>query len=248
MKINEIYSTKEEVIAELKKRWADKELTKKLEDFLHKNIPEPFLNQPRAVLGRALVSPDNETKTFYEKSKDIGIKPIDFEYLDDIFITTNHGKMCLGKMVFYEGLDKNQRPITTNIHSIDLTGINEKKRFKDIKTLWGENFVDFHHRILKKMYDIDLFDGSEWYKKMGGKPELYYIPYIALFTIKHVLFEDLETGGKEEQFFNDIFFPAVEFIKKEFGLKPLIMPMNSLNDWDNIYWWSYPKEVKNMIK
>ena len=192
------------------------------------------------------MSPDNETKTFYEKNKEIEINPIAFEYLDDIFITTNHGKSCLGKMVFYKGLDKNHRPVTSSIYSIDLTGVNENKIFKDIKTLWGENFVDFHHRILKKKYDIDLFDGSEWYKKMGGKPELFYRSYIALFTIKNVLFEDME-AGREEKFFNDIIFPAVEFVKKEFGLKPLIMPMNVLNDWNNIYWWSYPEDVKKLV-
>ena len=211
--MEDIYSTEEEVKVELKKRWNNPELTKKLNDFLGGNIPEPFLKEPRAVLARQLATPDNEYKTFYEKATKLGIKPLNFEFLDDVFITTNHGKACLGKMVFFKGPNLP----TTNLHSIDLTGVNEKKPLKNITTLWGENFVDFHHRVLRKNYDTELYDGSEWYKKMGGEAKKYYIYYIALLSIRSVLFENLETG-REDKFFNEVFFPALDYVKKEFGL------------------------------
>lgn len=247
MKIKELYSTEEEVKNELKKRWEDKELSKKLEEFLNNKIPEPFLSEPRAVLARQLATPDNEHAVFYEKAKRMSLKPIDFEFLDDIFITTNHGKACLGKMIFYHGLDKNSKPIITNKHSIDLTGVNEKKSFKEITTLWGESFTEFHHRILSKNHDTELYDGSWWYKENGEKAKNYYIYYIAMFTIKNVLFENIENNEREDKFFNEIFLPAVDFIKKEFGLKPLIMPIAPPDDIGNIYWWSYPENIKNLI-
>jgi hypothetical protein len=246
-KMDDIYSTEEEVKEELKRRWADKDLEKKLFDFLNGNIPEPFLNEPRAILPRQLATPDNEYKTFYNKAIKLGIKPLSFEFHDDVFITTNHGKACLGKMVFYHGVDKNSKPITTSVHSIDLTGINENKPLRDISTLWGENFVDFHHRILKKNYDTELYDGSWWYKINGGEAKKYYIYYIALLTIRNVLFENLETG-REDKFFNDVFFPALEYVKKYFGLKPLIMPIAPADDIDNKYWWCYPENIKSMIQ
>jgi len=247
MQINELYSTKEEVISELKKRWADKELTNKLEYFLRKKIPKCFLNEPRAVLGRQIATPDNEFKIFYEKATELGIKPLVFEYLDDLFTTNNHGKLCLAKMFFYKGLNNDKKTKESEIRSIELGGnLNENKKFKDIKTLWNENFVDFHHRILRKKFDLELYDASTWYKDMGGKAQLYYAQYIALLTIKNVLFENSEPG-KEENFFNKVFLPAVELVKKEFGLKPLIMPISPQDDFDNIFWWSYPEDIEKLV-
>ena len=247
MNVKELYTTKEEVIAELKKRWKDKELDNKLVKFLNGNIPEFLLGEPRAILPRQLTTPDNEFMTFFKKSEELGLKPVGFEFLDDIFITTNHGKACLGKMIFYEGIDKNGRAITSSIHSIDLSGPNEKKKIKDIKTLWGENFVEFHHRILKEKYDIEVFDQSKWYNDMGGKAKIYYKYYIALLAVKNVLFENF-AEGREEKFLDEVFLPAIEFVKKEFGVKPLIMPIAPPEDTNNIYWWSYPKNIKDIIK
>jgi hypothetical protein len=246
MNINELYSTKEEVISELKRRWADKDLDKKIENFLNKNIPAPFLSGPRAVLPRNLITPDNEFDTFYKKAIELELKPIGFEYLNDIFITTSHGKACLAKMIFFDGI-KDNKIKTHNVRSIDLSGINEGKKFNDIKTLWNEDFVSFHHRILKNKYNIEVFDASSWLQTMGGKPQKYYVPYLLLLATKNVLFENLETG-REEKFFNEIFLPAFEFIKKEFGLKPLIIPIAPADDMENIFWWSYPKDIENMIK
>ena len=245
--MDDIYSTEEEVTAELKKRWQDKNLEKKLFDFLDGNIPEPFLNQPRAVLGRQLATPDNEYKTYYEKCKKIEIKPLNFEFLDDIFLTNNHGKACLAKMTFYNDLTGKEEIKMPVFYSIKIGGNeNEKKKFKDINTLWDENFVDFHHRILKNNYDTELYDGSEWYKKMGGKAENYYNYCIALFAIRNVFFENIETG-REDKFFHDVFLPAFNFVKKYFGLKPLILPIAPPNDMDNKYWWCYPEKIKSMI-
>ncbi len=247
MNIHDIYSTREEVIHELNKRAADKDLAEKLESFLKGNIPQPFRGEPRAILSRQMATPDDEFDAFYKKSKELGIEPIVFEYHDDLFTTNNHGKLCLAKMFFYKGLDNDKKTKESEIRSIELGGnTNENKRLRDIQTLWGENFVDFHHRILDKHYDIETIDASDWYKAMGGKAYLYYVPYIALLAVRNVLFENLEPG-RDDSFFNEIFFPAVEFVEKEFGLKPLIMPIAPPEDMENIYWWSYPEKVEHDI-
>lgn len=161
--IENLFSTKEEVLSELKKRWEDKELGEKLHTFLSGNIPEPFLDGPRAVLARSLISFDNETKEFYRKGIGLGLKPIGCEYLNDKFTTTNHGKACLGRVIFYHGLNKKNEPVTTLRCSIDLSGTNENKKFRDIVTLRGESFVDFHHKILHAHCDL----GGKWGGKWG---------------------------------------------------------------------------------
>jgi hypothetical protein len=240
---NEIYSSEEEVLNELKKRWNDADLDKKLRAFLGDNIPEPFMIAPRAVISRHISTPDNEFMAFYEKSKKINLRGISFEYPGDKFTTTNHGKACLAKMVFYRGKDKNGNDLTEKKYSIEIgNGINENKISKEIKTLWGENFVDFHHRIFKKKYDTEIFDASDWFIKMGSKAKDYYPYYIALLTIKNVLFENIEEG-RDDVFFTEIFLPALNYVKEQFNLKPLIMPIIPQDDLSNIYWWCYPENV-----
>jgi len=245
--VEDIFSTGEEVLSELAARWNDQELGDQLNDFLVGDIPAPLLRGPRACLFRQLLSFDNETKEFQRQSRQLGLRPFNFEFLSDKFTTVNHGKACLGKMTFFHGLDKNNQPVTSSKRVIDLSGINENKRLQDINTLSGESLVDFHHRILHACADIELSDASEWFKRMGGTAKIYYRPYMALSTIRHVLFENFEEG-REDRFFHEVFYPALEFVKKEFGLKPLIMPIAPQNDLNNKYWWCYPESVKDMVE
>ena len=112
----------------------------------------------------------------------------------------------------------------------------------------GENFVDFHHRALKTFYkDIEIYDGSDYYHKLGKNPKEYY-KYIFAFYIRNgILFENYLLTSKEKKFTEDVILPAFEYVKDKFGVKPLIVPMTPQNEADQKHWWCYPEFIKTLI-
>jgi len=250
MKIDDIYTNIEDAKKEILKRWNDDNLKNKVEKYLNNNIPDVFLHEPRCVCTAHIASPNLFFSNFYEKSLELGLKPVVFEYLDDIFITTNFDKASLAKMVFYSGKNKNGGTLTTSKHVIDLSGKNEKLKIMELSTLWGQNFVDFHHDITNKYYkNIEIYDGSKWYHLMGKSPEEYYKCVFALYIRNGILFENyLLNNKREKKFIEDVLLPAFEFVYKEFGLKPLIVPLVPREDEDNKCWWCYPEHIKNDLQ
>jgi len=246
--IEDIYTPLEEAKKEILRRWADKDLKKKVEKFLKGKIPEAFSNEPRAVSTTHVATPNWALLQFKDEAKEIGLKPLVFEYLEDIFITTNFDKASLARMVFYHGRDNHDDMLTTSRHIIDLTGKEEKKKIKEIETLWGENFVDFHHKIFKSYcQNIEVIDGSNYYKEMGKKAKEYYPYILALYIRNGVLFENYLANNHEKKFLDEILFPAFKLIYKKFGLKPLIVPVTPQDEADNKYWWCYPEFIKTLI-
>lgn len=245
---NDFYTPLEEAKKEIKRRWADKNLEKKVAKFLKGNIPEAFTSEPRAISTIHVATPNWELLQFRDEAKEVGLKPLVFEFLDDLFITTNFDKASLARMVFYHGKDSHGNMMTTSRHIIDLTGREEKKKIKEIKTLWGENFVDFHHKIFKtQCRGIEVTDGSKYYQKMGHNAKEYYPYILALYIRNGVLFENYLTNKHEKKFLDQVLFPAFELVKKEFGLKPLIVPISPQDEADNKYWWCYPEAIKTFI-
>ncbi len=249
MNIDDIYTSLEEAKEEIQRRWNDKGLEKKVEKYLKGKIPKPFLKEPKGICTSHVASPNWFLFNFYIKTKEAGLKPVVFEYLDDMFVTTNYDKASLGKMVFYHGKDVHGDMLTTSKHVIDLSGKNEKKKIRDICTLWDENLVDFHHRATDEFYEgIEVFDGSEWYHDMGRKPIDYYKYVLALYIRNGILFENfLLNSNIERKFIHDVLIPAFEFVKKEFGLKPLIVPLIPRNEEETRYWWCYPAFIKILV-
>lgn len=49
MNVNDIYTPLSEAKAELERRWEDKELKKKVEEYLGDNLLIPFNGEPRAL-------------------------------------------------------------------------------------------------------------------------------------------------------------------------------------------------------
>ena len=90
-----IYFSLDEAREELKKRWNDVELRKKIEDELGKNFIADFKNNARGILWRSLPSPDNGFTFFYQMAKYAGAKPLLFEYLGDKFVSINEEKKGL---------------------------------------------------------------------------------------------------------------------------------------------------------
>ena len=93
------YFSLDEAREEIKKRWNDVELKKKVEEELGKNFI-PFFNssKPRSILFRQLISPDNGFYFFCQESKYIDTKPTIAEYLDDTFVSFNEEKKGYGRL------------------------------------------------------------------------------------------------------------------------------------------------------
>jgi hypothetical protein len=249
MNLDYIYTPLEEAKKEIWKRWNDKELAKKVEKYLNGHIPHVLNDEPKAISTSHIATPNWAFLHFWMSSLKVGLKPVAFEYTEDKFVTTNYDKASLAKMIFYHGKDDNGKMLTSSKHAIDLTGKEEKKLIKEIKTLWGENFVDFHHRVLNSYYkDIEIHDGSDWYHKMGKNAEEYYKYVLALYIRNGILFENFSLVKSEGRFTREILIPAFEDVYREFGLKPLIVRIYADDEGDHKYWFYYPEFIKMMLK
>jgi len=104
------------------------------------------------------------------------------------FCTKNPDKLRLAKMAFFHGRNKKGEAIFNYRTIIDCTHSNGKQ-FSQIKTLRGDNFVDFHHKLLFSCSsDIEIFDLSAWYQTNGKKAKEYYRHFLAFFICNSVLF------------------------------------------------------------
>ena len=249
MNLDEIYTPLEEVKKELERRRNDKDLMAKVENFLGRdNLPDYFFEKPHAISIEDVATPNLYCWTFIGKANKIDLDPLHFEFLDDIFITTNHDKASLAKMSFYHGLDDDGNMIKTVRKIINLDGSEEKKKIREIKTLEGEYLVDLHHKLMLKNFpNAKIFDGSEWFKSKGYCASKYYKHVLAMAICHGVLFENFLDYGYEAKLVSDILIPALEEIEREFGLKPLIVSVAPVHKALEKYWLAYPEFTKIML-
>jgi uncharacterized protein len=244
--INGIYTPLSVAKKEAVKRWKDKELKKKVENFLKKKLPS-FLNDgPKACLGRNIASPNFELKYFLNLAKEINLEPVFIEHTGDKFVSNNSDKYHLAKMYFYDGDGRNGGSRVTSMNIIDFNEC-QGKPFNKIKATWGEDIVDFHHRILelafpgstKRVHDIScMLDKGEY------KLSDFYHRYLAVFLCGGILFENYPSSKKDAEFTLDVVIPCCKMLEKEFGIKPLIVPLEPIEDEISLYWWSYPKSLE----
>jgi hypothetical protein len=242
--VESMYTTLSEAKAEIQRRWNDKELRKKVEDYLGE-IPKVLKSDPVAVLARHITTPNNEFQYFYDLSCAINLKPLIWEYQSDKFYTVNLDKYCLAKLHFCN--DDNSNIISEKI--IDFKGI-EGTQIKDIKTLWGENLVDFHRKITDNLNfnNVTSFDASDWYKSKGSNSKENYKYFLALFVQNAVLFENFLENDNEKSFTRNVVMPSFKEIEKLFGVKPLIVPISSKRDATEMYWWCYSSDLQYLLK
>src|SRR3990172_11048201 len=140
--INDIYTPLEDAKKEIWERWNKLSLRKEVHEFLGE-IPASLKNNPKAYLPRHIVTPNMEYAHFVEKAKQLNLRPISGEYLEDIFVTNNYDKLGLGRMPIFLGRNKKGKAVIVYRKIIDLIE-NDGEKICEIKTLWGESLVDFH--------------------------------------------------------------------------------------------------------
>ncbi len=244
MEKDNIYVSLDEAREEIKKRWNDVELRKKVEAELGNKFMPSFKNEPRGVTFRQLCSPDNGFTFFYQCVKYIGLEPLIMEYHDDIFTHLNEDKKGLGRLrvILEDGT-------AAMVDIIDFHA-NEKKKLSGCVLKTGEKLINFHHDLIKMLkYPVDSLENSKWFKEIGKASDYYY--YLLLHFIAHgvlcELFFDVDESNID--FANNIILPSIEKIYNKFGLKPLIIrqyPQNQ-SEAEDFYWWCYPPNINKFI-
>lgn len=248
---NNLYTPIVEAVELLIARQKDIDLSGKVLDFQNNSIPAPLsVDGQYGVLFRNICTPDCETEKFIEKCSSAGLVPVFFEYLDDLFVANNEDKHALCKLFFYLNTANNGE---INMYSIKIADFNkiEKQKISNICTNWGEKLHDFHHRIFKYYFPEDyenIYDLSEWLHLKGARASDYYDDFFALFIRHAILFDNFRSSGEESGFVDKVVMPCFEIIQKKFGIKPLIVSLQEIEDEDNPKWWGYSKEKMDKVK
>jgi hypothetical protein len=250
MALDDIYTPLEEAKKELEKRWNDKELRGKVEKLLGGDIPKFFKDEPRVAYVRDIISPNNEFFYFWDTAKDTNIKPVLIEYSVGKFVAKNINKYHLCRMYFHHGVGKHggNKIECTNVVNFNTM---EGKKLKKIETLWGENFIDFHHDLLGKsapeVNPDDIVDFSRWFDKHKKMTKHWYLHYLALFVCYGILFENFILANGEKEFTEKKILPSLRALVKKLGVKPLIVPIAPVESENNLYWWLYPGHIKEHV-
>ena len=247
MKLDDIYTSLEEAKEEIQKRWDDKELKKKVDNFLGNHIPDFLKDSPKAYIARHVATPNFELLRFFELTDKINMEFVLSEYLNDKFVPENICKYHLGKMFFSDNTKDEKKPEKpySSETIIDFNKSNGKK-ILEIKTINGENLVEFHHKLLNghRNQNCILHDFSEWIKSKGERPEEFYVFFLAFFIRNGVLFENFLLNKEEKYLTENVILPALKVVKNIFGFKPLVVRLLPKESEDDLYWYSYPKNKK----
>jgi len=234
---------------ELWRRWNDASLQRLVRDYSRDTLPDVFQVSPKAVLARSIATPNMELLHFLNLTRDMDLDPLVIEYNEDMFTAKNPEKYFLGKMFFYEGEGKNGGRKLKARRIIDFN-ICQNKMLVEIKTLWNESLVDFHHRLISKQLPggrFKMVDMSRWVAANGKKASIFYGNYLAFFIRNAILFENFLLKHDEMNFTKNIILPAIRKVESELGLRPLIVPLCPFANESDHYWMFYPPEVETLI-
>jgi len=248
--IDNIYTPLSVAKEEIWRRWNDESLRKKVEDFLGGDIPECLMEKPKAIMVRYIMTPNYELKYFLDLAKITGLDYSLLEYSNDKFVARNPEKYHICKLFFHNGYGKKGGSNLETKNIVDFNK-NEGKLLDDIETIWGEKLLDFHHTVIEKAIHGSrerIFNFSNWFQKHRtlNKQE-YYLHYLALFFCYGILFENFLLDKGETEFTQEKVLPSFKKLEKIFGIKPLIVPLESLKVEEDNYWRYYSKRVKKVF-
>lgn len=242
-----MYFTLEDAQKTLWQRRRDFTLRRKVRDYLG-GLPN-FLHQgPRAVLARQLATPNFDFLAFVTKAKRIGLPAACPDYIGDKFCSCNPDKLSLAKMTFRRGSSAGNCEVTKSCKIIDIKKWDGKP-LAQVRTLWGERLIHFHHRLIYSRFpNTEISDNTSWLHRMGHKPALFWPRLLALFLCDGVLFENFHSTGHESGFTETIIKPAMAEVESRFGITPLIVPLVPIQEELNSRWAWYPDVIENQVQ
>ena len=216
-------------------------------------MPAIFDNDSKKIaLGRHISSPNYEMSRFMSAADALECTPIIIEYHHDKFTSNNLTKHRLARMGFHSGRGRGGGVNIQYRNIVDFNTFNGKP-FCEIKTRWGQNFVDFHHEIFLMKYPLlkkergSFFDASYWLQTNGGCAKKYYKSMLSLFVRNAILFENYSLQGEELGFVKEIFLPAFFDVWKKTTKKPLIVALEPTEIEDDEFWLCYTTDILQHI-
>jgi len=246
-----VYTPLPDAVRLLHERQKDSNLVEKVKKLLGGNIPHIFLDNKCGIMARQLATPNHENRRFLSLAKKNGLHPVFIEYFDDKFVSNNKYKHSLGQLQVQQKVDKNGNGVVEKITIIDFNKSNGKK-LREVETLWGESMVDFHKRLfdLYELKDFSFFEETEWYKKEGETPIEFYTNFFLLITCFGILFENflLLKDDTESEFTKNVVLPALEKVLNLTGVRPLIVPVEEVEQEGDDFWYYHLPIVKKALK
>lgn len=243
-----------EAMEELERRLKDRELLKRVENYLQGDIPEHFQQPPILYLARHVATPNLETLRFLHLVEPLGLKTVIGQDLKDRFVSQNVLKKSLCKMRISKGIESGQGGFFENFETVHIADINEcnGKQLSEVRTNWGQPLPSFHKELFSKLtrIPVNIVDDSPWIDRHGrGDIVAHYKDFLALFVTHGILFEDyLLDNAQEERFVNEVLRPAFIHVKETFGVQPLIARLNPTTVESDRYWLSYPAPTLEILK
>lgn len=244
-----VYTPIDEAINELESRRKDDVLKQRVSELLEGDVPDFLFGEAnKAVIFRQISTPNYELRRFVQLVDGHNMTPFFGEYRDDKFTSKNEYKHSWGKMLFYEGHGKR----FDSLKVIDLVN-SDGKKISEIKTVWGQPLVDFHHELFGSTYfklnEDYFFDISKWLSKHGKVSTGYYKQIMYWFMYHSLLFENFMFGETQEaSFTKDVFLPAFISAFELTGHKPLIINLLPTSLENEKFWLSHPNSSKEYIK
>lgn len=246
-----LYTPFSEAVEELERRRSNKELISKIDRYFEK-LPSPveMSGQTRMVIAPPIVTPNLELEYVLDIARHSSIQPLFFEYGNDKFVHLNFEKRYLGEMVFCKKPFLRKRVVTGSIRIIDFEK-DQGKRFNEIKTLSGENLIDFHHRLVKERFpdfDLQIRDFSDWFERSRlFDPQFPYARYLGLFLHDGILLTNFVTEKYQSDFTRSLVVPAFKQLREQFGISPLIVPIEPIETDHDHFWCYYEEDIKELV-
>ena len=245
-----LYSRRNNILKELRRRRENKDLVLKVKIFFGENYPNFLLdnNTPAAFLSRPIISPNMEVRNFLDIAQHMCLKPIFLEYPGK-FVARNKEKYHLAKLKFFDEKNKSQRITSANVTDFNYW---EGLELSKVQTKWDQNLMDFHHKAFLSEFpalEHNVFDITDWFNHVRSFYSHYYLAFYALSIVHGVIFENYLFNDSEElKFFKQKAWPSFSATKKYFGVKPLIYPLLPIKNCGDNNWMYYPVEGKKYLQ
>lgn len=246
--VNEFAMPVADAVAEIRRRANDIRLRARVSAFLGHDIPEYFRNGPVLYLARDAATPNFEVLRFIELAQSHGLPIIIGQDTHATFSATNELGYALGVMPIVVRVNNERVAVTEDVQVIDVAEA-EGKQLKDIKTLFGEDFISFHNTLLDMIYpNTAAFHGNgPWIDRHHRGDQLeYYKKVLALSLVHGVFFEFYEPC--DQQFAVDVFHKAFTFVEHEFGVRPLVCQLQRAEIEQNRTCQAYPSIIYSTVK
>jgi hypothetical protein len=248
--LSSVYTPYSEAVRQVKERWADPELEKKIRT--HASLPDLVqgFTTPHAILCRSLIVPNREVSYFLDMVEEPKLPHLFLEY-EDKFVGRNKDKHALGKVICEKGHDHRGRCFYKKTTIINFN-TEEGKLLGQVTTRWGESLIAFKRRLLEFVHpgqEKHIADLTTWFNSRRYATKYYYLDFLSIFLRHGILFENFLLGDPDErEFFYKKMLPSFKKLEELYGIKPLIVPLLPLEFEKNEGWLAYPEHLEAEIQ